>query len=266
MLSPRAIVQTPTNPANANIAVSFQLIDREKENGNVILEYSTDSGVTFKTATLVDTSETQNLPSEWYPGITHTIHWDSVTDMVGISGNASVIVKVTPSDATNPSGGSPGVSGTFTVNNVAYNSPPTATLSELSGVKLGNIRVDYSLIDIKSDTCSIVVEYSTDGGDTWTSATMGSAGDDHAESIQQTSDGGYIVAGRTRSFGATGSRVLRLASDGTIAFNPASGAQMIDTNVVPVDTNASVSDTTATVTDTSATATDTNATIEQQAP
>jgi hypothetical protein len=163
--------------ASGNVTITFQLIDREKEPGNIILEYSTDSGVSFKTATLVDYSETQNLESDWYPGITHTVCWNSPVDMVGRSGNASVIVKVTPSDATNPSGGSSGVSRTFTVNNIAYNTPPTVALSELSGVKLGNIRADYSLIDIESDTCSIEAEYSTDAGVAWNSATKGAVGE-----------------------------------------------------------------------------------------
>jgi parallel beta-helix repeat protein len=120
VLSPRVIVQTPTNPSSANIAVTFQLIDREKEPGNIILEYSTNGGGTFNSATLVDLSETQNLESDWYPGITHTVRWDSVTDMVGRWGDSSVIVKVTPSDVSNPSGGTPGVSAAFVVNNIAY--------------------------------------------------------------------------------------------------------------------------------------------------
>jgi PKD repeat protein len=175
-LSPRVIVQTPTSPASGNISITFQLIDREKEPGNIILQYSTNAGVTFKSATLVDTSETQNLQSDWYPGITHTVHWDSVSDMVGISGNASVIVKITPYDATNPSGGTSDVSETFTVNNIEFNQSPSVSITTPTGVQLGNIPINYSLSDIESDTCSIVVEYSVDGGD-WQIATMGWAGD-----------------------------------------------------------------------------------------
>jgi uncharacterized delta-60 repeat protein len=171
MLSPRAIVQTPTNPANANIAVSFQLIDREKEPGNIILEYSTDSGVSFKSATLVDPSETQNLPSDWFPGIIHTVGWDSVIDMVGRSAAVAVRVKVTPSDATNPAGGTSDISGEFTVNNIAFNEPPDVTVATPLGVQSHNIQINYSLTDIEGDACSVLVEYSTDGGSTYQAAT-----------------------------------------------------------------------------------------------
>jgi len=48
--------------------------------------------------------------------------------------------------------------------------------------------------------------------------TQGGTGDDYASSIQQTSDGGYIVVGDTDSFGAGGSDfwVVKLNSDGSI--------------------------------------------------
>jgi hypothetical protein len=119
-----------------------------------------------------------------------------------------------------------------------------------------------------------VLKLNSDGTVFW-QKTYGGADYDWAHSIQQTSDGGYIVAGLTLSFGAGNGDfwVLKLASDGTVPFNPASGAQMADTNATVANTSASVANTTATVTDTSATVTDTNATVsdtnatvEQQAP
>jgi len=119
-----------------------------------------------------------------------------------------------------------------------------------------------------------VLKLNSDGTVSWQKR-YGGGSEDQAYSIQQTSDGGYIVAGNTYSFGAGSCNfwVLKLNSDGRISFNPASGAQMADTNAVPVDTSASVANTTATVTNTSATVTDTNATvvdtnatIMQQAP
>jgi hypothetical protein len=84
--SPRAIVHTPASPAEGNIAISFQLIDREVEPADVTVEYSTNGGQTYNTATLTIPGDAANLASAWYPGKTHTVTWDSVTDMVGRSG------------------------------------------------------------------------------------------------------------------------------------------------------------------------------------
>ena len=60
--------------------------------------------------------------------------------------------------------------------------------------------------------------------DKW-ARTYGGSGDEGTKSIQQTSDGGYLVAGYTRSFGA-GDRdvwLLKLNSDGTVAWQKTYG-------------------------------------------
>jgi PKD repeat protein len=168
-------VLTPASPAEGNITATFQLIDRELEQGVIVLEYSTDNGQTFSACTLVDLAEATGLDSAWYPGKTHSVQWNSVADNLALSGDAAVCVKVTPSDASNPSG-TAGVSGTFTVNNTAYNQPPGATVATPAGVQFGNIPINYFLSDVESDTCSIAVQYSTNGAN-WNTATMGSAGE-----------------------------------------------------------------------------------------
>jgi uncharacterized delta-60 repeat protein len=119
-----------------------------------------------------------------------------------------------------------------------------------------------------------VLKLNSNGSVAWQKRYSG-AGGESAHSIEQTADGGYVVSGHTYSFGAGDSDfwVLKLASDGTIAFNPTTGAQMVDTNAVPADTSCTVTDTTVSAVDTSCTVTntnavpvDTNATAQQQAP
>jgi hypothetical protein len=176
MESPRTIVATPASPASGDVTITYQLMDRELELGTIILEYSTDNGQTYNTATLTVPGEATNLASAWHPGKVHTVQWDSVTDCIAISGDTSVCVKVTPSDASNPAG-TAGVSGTFTVNNIAYNEAPTATTATPAGVQSGNVQINYFLADVESDICSIAVLYSTNDGTSWQTASMAPAGE-----------------------------------------------------------------------------------------
>jgi hypothetical protein len=54
--------------------------------------------------------------------------------------------------------------------------------------------IDYDIYLVRAD----------DGGDTLWTRTYGGAGDDVAQSVRPTSDGGYVIAGYTESFGAGG--------------------------------------------------------------
>jgi len=74
-----------------------------------------------------------------------------------------------------------------------------------------------------------VLKLSSDGDIEWQKAYGGSS-DDIAHSILQTSDGGYIVAGSTRSFGAGGYDfwILKFSSDGDIEWQKAYGGSSDD--------------------------------------
>ncbi len=63
----------------------------------------------------------------------------------------------------------------------------------------------------------LIIKLDADGTVSWAKTYGGSSGDDWAYSIQQTSDGGYIVAGSTYSFGAGADfLVIKLNSNGEI--------------------------------------------------
>ncbi|MFC1955746.1 hypothetical protein ACFLWZ_04360 [Chloroflexota bacterium] len=66
-------------------------------------------------------------------------------------------------------------------------------------------------------------------GSLW-SRSYGGSSDDHAYSVQQTTDGGYIVAGSTNSFGAGVSDywVLKLASNGNVQWQKTYGGRSGD--------------------------------------
>jgi uncharacterized delta-60 repeat protein len=70
----------------------------------------------------------------------------------------------------------------------------------------------------------------TSSGETEWQKTYGGAGSDSASSIQQTNDGGYVVAGSTLSFGAEGEDILilKLSSDGDIEWQKTYGGSKGD--------------------------------------
>lgn len=96
-----------------------------------------------------------------------------------------------------------------------------------------------------------VLKLSEDGTVQWQKAYGGQA-DDSAISIRQTSDGGYVAAGGTASFGAGDWDfwVLKLDGDGNIPgcpLGPTSNPIIVDTAVSGVDSRARTSDSRATV-------------------
>jgi hypothetical protein len=113
-----------------------------------------------------------------------------------------------------------------------------------------------------------VLKLDGDGTIQW-QKTYGGADWDGARSIEQTSDGGYVVAGRTESFGAGRADfwVLKLDGDGNIPecnIVRNSVAITTETTVTDVDSNATPFDSDATVTITSIDPTDSNALVNTQ--
>ena len=88
----------------------------------------------------------------------------------------------------------------------------------------GYIVAGYTKSFRAGDSDVYVLKLNSDGSLAW-QKTFGGNDYDEAYSIQQTTDGGYIVAGYTRSFGAGGCDVyvLKLNSDGSLAWQKTFG-------------------------------------------
>ena len=113
-------------------------------------------------------------------------------------------------------------------------------------------------------------------GDVLWQKTYGGNLDDVANSVQQTSDGGYIIAGDSESFGYIDQGniwVLKITASGTIDFNPLGGAILTDTTVSGLDSSLAYGITSGTAANTSVSrkitncaVTNTSAAVKQQAP
>jgi hypothetical protein len=74
----------------------------------------------------------------------------------------------------------------------------------------------------------LIIKLNSSGNIQWSRA-IGGTNADEAYSIQQTSDGGYIVAGSTNSFGAGGDfLIIKLNSSGNIQWSRAIGGTNYD--------------------------------------
>jgi uncharacterized delta-60 repeat protein len=116
---------------------------------------------------------------------------------------------------------------------------------------------------------SWVLKLDTNGNVVWQKTYGSSSGDEFAYSIQETSDSGFIVAGRIDSDRAGNNDywVLKLDSNGSISnCNLIQDTSVVTTNsdATIVNTNASPQASIATVTNTSVEPTITDAAIEQQ--
>ena len=86
--------------------------------------------------------------------------------------------------------------------------------------------------------------------------TYGGSGNDFLNSLQQTSDGGYIIAGYTKSYGAGSDDyfILKLNSDGTM---DTSCTFVNNAYIIPVNASAAITDTNASISSPSLTIADT---------
>jgi len=119
-----------------------------------------------------------------------------------------------------------------------------------------------------------ILKFDVNGNVEW-QKTYGGGNQDLPSSIQQTLDGGYIIAGRTDSFGAGWYDIwiVKIPQDGIMLFNSTSNAFARDTNVIPSDISIVSSNVNVTVTNSNTTAINTNAilgdvqlTVTTQAP
>ncbi|MBA7701349.1 hypothetical protein ES703_110084 [subsurface metagenome] len=117
------------------------------------------------------------------------------------------------------------------------------------------------------DYNSLILKLSSDGDIEWQKTYGGNYSSDVASFIQQTGDGGYIVAGETYSWGIEKEIwVLKLLPNGEInprcAFIKSLNAEVSDTDIMPEDTNITPGDMNITSVDTSITPQDTDITAQ----
>jgi len=168
---PSVEITTPEDPVSGDVTIEYALSDAESDNCSIVVEYSEDGGTTWETATAGTGGDGTTGLTSSPDGTDHTYVWDSLTDL-GTVYDTDVQFRITPTDTDGE--GDTATSGNFTVDNDAL---PTVVVTDPTTTQRGQVTIAYTLSDAESDECTILVEYSDDGGTTWYTATAGPGGD-----------------------------------------------------------------------------------------
>lgn len=170
---PSVLITTPTGAQSGNITITYKLSDVESDVCGITVLYSLNGGTTWSAATAATGGDGVAELTSSPTGVTHTYVWASDKDIVNAN-SSTVQISILPSDF-----GGNGVvwtSDAFTVNNHT-NQRPSAFVPTPVGTQKGTVAISYSLSDLESDTCSVQVEYSPNGGVTWYAATRATGGE-----------------------------------------------------------------------------------------
>lgn len=151
---PPAVQITGTIGNSGNITINYTLSDPDGNNCSLEVFVSYDSGANFSRTTNVAGALTNVAPG------TGSLTWNTIAEFTGT--RTGIIVRLVPDDGT--ATGQPGLSSPF---NVTNNTPPAVSAlaaSQAPSSPTGAVAVTFDLSDAQNDSCSVAVEYSTDGG------------------------------------------------------------------------------------------------------
>ena len=174
--APSVFISSVTATATDFFAtVDYNLIDPNADSSDIVVEFSTDGGLSFGAASQGPGSEgTVDLAAS-VAGVNHVYVWNFFGDVPGVlTSSTQAFLRFTPTDAN-------GLQGTLLDSSpfLVGNSPPEVVGMTPTPVGPADIvaSIAYSLIDDRSDLIDILPEYSADGGLTFLPATPGLGGD-----------------------------------------------------------------------------------------
>ena len=205
-----------TEEQAGDVEIPYLIADDEKDAVDLACEYSTDSGTTWRAATV--TGKIAGIDASAYRG---TVVWQSSDDLPNFDG-MSVRFRITPYDAHT---GLSGETGDFHVDN---NALPSVVLKDVSGSRAGNVSISYTLSDPEEDVLSISCAFRREDG-VWQDATVL----EKTEGIEKRDYGGHVIwdsAADLPEF--VGSALLRITPTDNDRGQPDSTTVFVD-NVVP---------------------------------
>ncbi|MBI4568586.1 MAG: hypothetical protein HY719_09320, partial [Planctomycetes bacterium] len=167
-----SLISTPSGVQRGDVTIQYELKDSASDPASIVIEYSIDGGATWLAATLTSGATTNLATSP--TGVLQSLVWNSAANL-GATATAQAKFRVTPSDAQKT--GVPVATNNFTIYNAT---PPSVSVQTPQGVQNnaeGTVDILYTLSDAESNTASIFVEFSVNGGVNWSPASQAPGGD-----------------------------------------------------------------------------------------
>ena len=143
---------------SGDIGISYTVTDPESDPVSIAVYFSINGGVSW-----TQTTHFTGLSEGIIPGAGKTIVWNSAVDAPNATFTAQI--RLVPADAGG--NGTAGVSPAIALDNTGI--PVVSNV--MTTVGSGTVAITYDLAEPAGRPCSIAVEYSTDGGTTFTQTT-----------------------------------------------------------------------------------------------
>jgi hypothetical protein len=163
--APSASIDAPSRLGNVPVDVHYKLIDLEKNDCSIKMQFSPNGGTDWYFATQAAGGDGMAGLSANAFGMDHVFMWDAPVDF-GFHAARNVILRVIPSDGKLE--GDAAESAAFNVSN----DPPEVFIPTPQAGQGGFLPVDYLLKDTTADLCILLVEYSTDNGNSFLPAAI----------------------------------------------------------------------------------------------
>ena len=169
---PVVSLSTPVHQTGI-IKIPFSIAEKGiNETFSIEVQYSTNSGSSFATAT-AKTSESGHASSSLSDNTSYNFFWDSLTDL-GATFNGEYIIRVRATNGISDSGGSAySAYGDYTESSETSLTylPEVKVTSSFSTDFSSSIPINYNVNNLTSSAITAFMEYSTDNGQNFSTAT-----------------------------------------------------------------------------------------------
>ncbi|MFN0059162.1 MAG: hypothetical protein ACKVX7_11940 [Planctomycetota bacterium] len=169
---PVSVSALTVTPDLVSTSIRFTLVSPQNHRVTVAVSVSENRGLTYAPLTVASGS-TSGLAAT-AAGAEFVLTWSPAADL-GSTDQSDLRIRIVPQNEVT---GSTGTASSSDVFSLGTNLPPVVVSVSTPGVLVGGeIDFTYDVSDAQADMVALTLEYSTDSGATWATASAGVAGD-----------------------------------------------------------------------------------------